>query len=61
MNPPPLQERAFSTPDQAQATPSIEPLHVAPVAAKSVVLDFDGGLLCSDVGLLLLKDIDGSC
>src|SRR5215831_10124584 len=34
------------------------PLHLAPVGDKVVDLDFDGGLLSSDAGLMLLKDPD---
>src|SRR4029077_6153241 len=34
------------------------PLHLAPVGDKAVDLDFDGGLLSSEAGLLLLKDPD---
>ena len=34
------------------------PLHLAPVRAKAVDLDFDGGRLSSDAGRILLKDID---
>src|SRR6266581_7903697 len=34
------------------------PLHLAPVGNKAVALDFDGGLLSSDAGLMLLKDPD---
>ena len=33
-------------------------LPLAPVGAKAVALDFDGGRLSSDAGLVLLKDID---
>ncbi len=33
-------------------------LHLADVAGKAVELDFDGGLLSSDAGLVLLKDVD---
>ena len=33
-------------------------LPLAPVGAKAVDLDFDGGRLSSDAGLVLLKDID---
>ncbi len=45
---------------QAALTP---PLHLAPlplasVGAKAVDLDFDGGRLSSDAGLVLLKDPD---
>ena len=32
------------------------PLHLASVGDKAVDLDFDGGLLSSDAGLMLLKD-----
>src|ERR1043166_2755604 len=38
--------------------PQQTPLHLAPVGAKAVALDFDGGRLSSDAGLVLLKDID---
>ena len=34
------------------------PLHLAPVGAKAVDVDFDGGRLSSDAGVVLLKDID---
>jgi hypothetical protein len=34
------------------------PLNLAPVGAKAVALDFDGGRLSSDAGVVLLKDID---
>src|SRR5438132_14022787 len=34
------------------------PLQLAPVGDKSVALDFDGGRLSSDAGLVLLKDPD---
>jgi Transposase DDE domain group 1 len=34
------------------------PLHLAPVGAKAVALDCDGGRLSADAGLVLLKDID---
>ena len=33
------------------------PLPLAPVGAKAVALDFDGGRLSSDAGIVLLKDI----
>src|SRR2546421_4164230 len=33
-------------------------LHLAPVGATAVDLDFDGGRLSSDAGVVLLKDID---
>jgi len=38
--------------------PQQTPLHLAPVGAKAVDLDFDGGQLSSDAGVLLRKDID---
>jgi len=38
--------------------PHLTPLHLAPVGAKAVDLDFDGGRLSSDAGLVLLKDPD---
>jgi hypothetical protein len=31
------------------------PLHLAPVGTKAVVLDFDGGRLSSDAGVVLLR------
>ena len=34
------------------------PLRLAPVGDKTVELDFDGGHLSSDAGLVLLKDLD---
>jgi Transposase DDE domain group 1 len=34
------------------------PLHLAPVGTKAVALDFDGGRLSADAGVVLLKDID---
>src|SRR6516165_4106381 len=34
------------------------PLNLAPVGSKTVKLDFDGGRLSSDAGVVLLKDID---
>ena len=33
------------------------PLELAPVGNKAVALDFDGGRLSSDAGVVLLKDI----
>ena len=33
-------------------------LHLAPVEAKAVDLDFDGGRLSSDAGVILRKDLD---
>src|SRR2546423_11890650 len=45
---------------QAALTPPLHlaPLPLAPVEAKAVDLDFDGGRLSSDPGLVLLKDPD---
>src|SRR6266478_5048409 len=45
---------------QAAITPPLHlaPLPLAPVGAKAVALDFDGGRLSSDAGLVLLKDPD---
>src|SRR5712691_13449068 len=41
------------------AIPLPQPLlHLAPVGGKAVDLDFDGGRLSSDAGVVLLKDID---
>src|SRR4030095_728041 len=40
----------------AQLQPAL--LHLAPVGAKTVDLDFEGGRLSSDAGVVLLKDID---
>jgi len=41
------------------ATPlPLAPLPLAPVGDKAVDLDFDGGRLSSDAGIVLLKDID---
>ena len=38
--------------------PHLTPLHLAPVGAKAVDLDFDGGRLSSDAGLVPLHDPD---
>jgi hypothetical protein len=45
---------------QAALTPPLHlaPLHLAPVGAQAVDLDFDGGRLSSDAGLVLRKDSD---
>src|SRR2546429_9599572 len=44
----------------ADRTPPMQPppLPLAPVGSKAVGLDFDGGRLSSDAGVVLLKDID---
>ena len=53
-------ERVFH--DVNQAPPGLfsdnEPLRAAPVAQKPVYIDFSGGALSSDAGLLLLKEVD---
>ncbi len=36
----------------------VSPLHLAPFEDKAVIVDFDGGLLSSDGGLILLNDPD---
>jgi hypothetical protein len=36
----------------------VTPLQLAPIGDKAVALDFDGGRLSSDAGVVLLKDID---
>src|SRR5215472_14158205 len=48
---------------QAASTPPrpLAPLHLAPVGTKAVDLDFDGGRLSSDAGLVLLNDPDDQC
>ena len=62
MNAQPLHAQIVSgvDPMQADRAPQLQqsPLHLAPVGAKAVELDFDGGRLSSDAGVLLLKDID---
>jgi hypothetical protein len=47
-------------PMQAERATQLQqsPLHLAAVGGKAVELDFDGGRLSSDAGLVLLKDID---
>jgi len=62
MNAQPLNAQLVSgfDPLQADRAPQLQqtPLHLAPVGAKAVALDFDGGRLSSDAGLVLLKDLD---
>ncbi len=62
MNAQPLNAQMVSGFDPRQADRASQlhqtPLHLAPVGAKAVDLDFDGGRLSSDAGLVLLKDID---
>lgn len=55
------QERTFSTANQAQPTlfsGREQPLEATPVDGKTVHVDFNGGALSSDAGLLQLKEID---
>src|SRR6266852_5766915 len=47
-----------SMPAERAAQRQPTPLRLAPVRDKTVELDFDGGRLSSDAGLVLLKDID---
>jgi len=62
MNAQPLNAQMVSgfDPMQADRGPQRQQttLHLAPVRANAVELDFDGGRLSSDAGVLLLKDID---
>lgn len=56
-----IQERASSGTNQAQQQlfpGSEEPLELAPVGGKPVYVDFSGGALSSDAGLLQLKEVD---
>ena len=51
--------QAYTIPGvDALQTEMVTRLHLAPVGDKAVDLDFDGGLLSSDAGLMLLKDPD---
>ncbi len=55
------QERLFSAANQAQQTffsTSEEPLEATSVRGKTVHIDFSGGTLSSDGGLLQLKEVD---
>src|SRR3977135_1049759 len=47
-----------SMPAERAAQRQPTPLRLAPVGDKTVDLDFDGGRLSSDTGVVLLKDID---
>lgn len=47
-----------SIPDERATPPHQTPLRLAPLGEKAVTLDFDGGRLSSDAGLILLKDPD---
>jgi Transposase DDE domain group 1 len=47
-----------SMPAEMTTPLQLAPLHVAPVGTKAVDLDFDGGRLSSDAGLVLLHDPD---
>ena len=42
----------------SMSVPITSPLPLRPVGDKAVLLDFDGGHLSSDAGLVLLKDVD---
>src|SRR5215472_3396411 len=59
--------KAYAIPDvdsmpAEMSTPlPLAPLHLAPVGTKAVDLDFDGGRLSSDAGLVLLNDPDDQC
>jgi hypothetical protein len=44
--------------DDSMSAPIASPLHLAPLADKAVLVDFDGGRLSSDGGLILLGDPD---
>src|SRR6266568_2464 len=51
--------QAYTIPDvDSMQAELATPLHLAPVGDKAVDLDFDGGRLSSDAGLVLLKDPD---
>src|SRR6266487_6649662 len=56
--------KAYTIPDvdsmpAEMTTPlQLSPLRLVPVGAKAVDLDFDGGRLSSDAGLVLLNDPD---
>ena len=51
--------QAYTIPGvDALQTEMVTRLHLAPVGDKAIDLDFDGGLLSSDAGLMLLKDPD---
>ncbi len=62
MNSLPIQERTYTAADQPPQTPPTPPkntpLGLSAVEAKPDWLDFDGGQLSSDAGLLLLKEVD---
>ena len=47
-------------PMPAEMAPPLQgtPLELAPVGNKAVEIDFDGGRLSSDAGVVLLKDIN---
>jgi Transposase DDE domain group 1 len=62
MNAPPCNAPMVSGFDPRQADMAIplpQPLlHLAPVGGQAIALDFDGGRLASDAGVVLLKDSD---
>jgi hypothetical protein len=47
-----------SIPDDRATSPHQTPRRLAPLGEKAVTLDFDGGRLTADAGLILLKDPD---
>jgi hypothetical protein len=57
LNPPMVSE--FDPMQTGMGTPlQPAPLPLVPVGGKAVDLDFDGGRLSSDAGMVLLTDID---
>ena len=51
--------KAYTIPGiDSMSAPITSPLHLAPLEAKAILVDFDGGRLSSDGGLILLNDPD---
>ena len=51
--------KAYTIPGVHSMTDGIEtPLHLSPIEDKAILIDFDGGRLSSDGGLILLGDPD---
>ena len=51
--------KAYTIPGiDSMSAPITSPLHLAPLEAKAILVDFDGGRLSSDGGLILLGDPD---
>ena len=51
--------KAYTIPGvDSMSAPIASPLHLAPLEDKSILVDFDGGRLSSDGGLILLGDPD---